>query len=362
MKTLYILGSRISQYYKKNKLLFLLFLLGGILNAVSMIYCYGNLLPYIRDRASMDLKYRDYTVSFQYWETDERGSAIGDTPITNLPDPEDVLSFIAEPLLEGCEITAQNSVCTSTGNYPYTVVRGTTEFTGPYQVFVRQDVNTALGDTIDINGISFEVIGVFAGTITLGDRDLYHIPYETFVEMGYLNQVIRLDPLPLVRYDFVKDDPISILMESYFPDAPKGFPAVPKLELYNSYFEIPGILISALLSMIAYTCLLRYLVDSMINETIVAMIVGASKVRMTVYIFWETLLLSVGANVLGLLMHRVLYVPVFQKLNITENLSYTAADYVLILLVLLALSLLITIPFAMKYLKLSPIAARRERI
>jgi len=100
----------------------------------------------------------------------------------------------------------------------------------------------------------------------------------------------------------------------------------------------------------------------MINETIVAMIVGASKVRMTVYIFWETLLLSVGANVLGLLMHRVLYVPVFQKLNITENLSYTAADYVLILLVLLALSLLITIPFAMKYLKLSPIAARRERI
>jgi len=135
MKTLYILGSRISQYYKKNKLLFLLFLLGGILNAVSMIYCYGNLLPYIRDRASMDLKYRDYTVSFQYWETDERGSAIGDTPITNLPDPEDVLSFIAEPLLEGCEITAQNSVCTSTGNYPYTVVRGTTEFTGPYQVF-----------------------------------------------------------------------------------------------------------------------------------------------------------------------------------------------------------------------------------
>ena len=65
MKALYLMYSRIKQYFLKNKLVFILFVLGGMLNTIMLSYCYGNLLTVVLTRNSTDQSYMTYTYNYK---------------------------------------------------------------------------------------------------------------------------------------------------------------------------------------------------------------------------------------------------------------------------------------------------------
>ena len=120
------------------------------------------------------------------------------------------------------------------------------------------------------------------------------------------------------------------------------------------------IITNAFLAVLAYLFLLRYIVDSQMAENLVSLILGASKSQIILCIFWESMILALVANGAGLLGHWLLYEKIFIHLNVYSDLSYRAGDYFFVYLVMVLLSLATIIPFVMKYLKLSPVAARQK--
>lgn len=341
MKTLFLLGNRLKQYFLKNKLLFLLFIIGGMLNAVMVIYCYGNLLPVMTERNSQELDRREYCLRFDDVS----------------PDPETVKAFAGNPLIEACTYTAGEGIYTCDPDYPLTRMSGTLEFTGAYQVIVPP-MTKSVGEKITIQGKTFEVIGsaldYYGGS--------YYIPYETFQELGYGERITRIYFFSAERQEPGSDQVLALIHKTFPENTYVGGGALTyaRKDVRMTRFMLGVTVVNAFIAVLAYIFLLRYIVDSIMTENLVSIITGASKGRITAYIFWETLILSLAANGLGLLLHRALYEPVFTKLNITSDLYYRPGDYCFVYLLMLALSLIVTIPFVMKYLKLSPVAARRE--
>lgn len=363
MKMIYLFACRLKQYFLRNRLLFALFVLGGMLNSVAAAYCYGNLLPAVANRYSQDSIYREYLVRFDKMEGErlqgyELTGWTGAEPTP--PRLEDVEAFSSHVLIDYCTIQASDRVCTYIGDRPFVALSGSTEFTDSYQVIVGsaafESTDLTVGSKITIAGISFEVIGVVSAH---GLR--YFIPYETFRELGMTDTVINVSAVSARRHN-PQNDPVMDLIQASFPYRTySGGPNYHAVDASATELKLPGIVINAFVSFLAYVFLLRYLIDSMLDESIISMVVGASRMQMTVLIFWEATVLSVGANCAGLLLHWLLYKPLFEKINLSATLTYSLADYAVLCLVMLIFSLIITIPFALKYLKLSPIAARRER-
>lgn len=345
MKTLYLMWSRVRQYFRNNRLLFLLFFLGGALNAVMVVYGYGNLLPMVSQRNSTDWDRREYYIRFDESE----------------PDMETVKAFAENPLVHSCAYVVEEGFRTCDPEYPLTRLSGSLDFTEPYQAIVTYSINPTgvnIGDRVEFCGKAFTVIGV--ATDFYGGN--LYIPYDTFLELGCGERITRINLFSAQRQE-PGNDQVLKLIEETFPEA-TYFGGVAtnyaRDDIRFTVFTLCVILVNAFLAVLAYLFLLRYIIDSQMTENLVSVIVGASRGRLTVYIFWETLLLSVTANGVGLLLHWALYRSVFSKLNISAELSYRTEDYFFVYLMLVALSLATTIPFVLKYLKLSPIAARRE--
>lgn len=63
MKKMYLLSHRLLRYFEKNKVIFILFLVGGILSSLTLTYMYENFMPSIANSNSQEIYYREYTVS-----------------------------------------------------------------------------------------------------------------------------------------------------------------------------------------------------------------------------------------------------------------------------------------------------------
>ena len=81
MKFCKLILHRIGQYYKTNKLVFLLFLLGGITCAITFIFFYSNILAPVKAEGRENAIYRTYVITFESSKTpaeilDERLNAM----------------------------------------------------------------------------------------------------------------------------------------------------------------------------------------------------------------------------------------------------------------------------------------------
>ena len=118
----------------------------------------------------------------------------------------------------------------------------------------------------------------------------------------------------------------------------------------------------AFVAVVAYAFLLRYMLSTLRKENVVCLILGSSKLRTAILIFRDALALCVIANVMGLLVHWLLYQPVFRLLNIEESLRYTVNDYCLILLLMVVLSLIVAVPVVLTEIVSTPAAAKRRNL
>jgi ABC-type antimicrobial peptide transport system permease subunit len=105
--------------------------------------------------------------------------------------------------------------------------------------------------------------------------------------------------------------------------------------------------------------LLRYLMDSMLSCTIISIIVGATKKKIFTIVLFEVMVLCAIVNLLGIALHHILYPFVFTHINLSNDLVYNANDYAVIFMLMQFVGLVVAIPFARKYTKLSPVESRR---
>lgn len=60
MKFIYLLWENLVLYYRKNRLIFFLYCLCGVISTVAVLYFYGNMVPMVYNRNSTELYYREY--------------------------------------------------------------------------------------------------------------------------------------------------------------------------------------------------------------------------------------------------------------------------------------------------------------
>lgn len=351
MKTIYLLAQRLRQYAKKDKVIFSVFLIGGLINSVMFAYFYGNMLPSVVNRNSQGVYYRQYRADLtETYGASELGETIG--------------QLQSNPLIESVKLSTKSShtimdftqyMCTVLGNEPGVVImKGTATFTAEGQIIVPVEDTTPIGGVVEIDGHSYTVIGQHT-------VDEYYVISNADYFQNY-NVVDRIYVLSAQKHSY-RNDPVEALMYDVLPTDYVRTPFIyVHTDELKSQQQLIVISVVYIISVISFISLLRYLIDSMIDENVTSMIVGAPKATVVAMIFREELFLFLIPNVIGLLLHYALTPALFSKINIVQDAVYTLSDYATILLIMLVLTVVCLLPLLRKYTKLSPVAARRQQI
>lgn len=365
MKLLQLISSRIRQYWAGNRLIFILFLAGGILCSVMFTYFYGNMLSYMQYITSDDPYYRTYDVAL----TEAMGS--------DIPRPEyeisldDAQRLYEHDLVEAVTVQwlfeifdadavqgdswyMSMAIIAEFGDDPdITLDMGSKDLGAePYTVVVPYDSNAVVGDTIEICGKELKVIGKH----NLSD---YYVSCDFFREIGAI--VDRMTVVSADRLD-LSNDPLMVLLEEMFPECylrspvrwENAYERRMTEELLFMLCPVYGV------SLVSFMFLLRYLMDAILNNTIVSRIVGARKTQIFGMCFIESVALCAVVDAAGIGIHWLLYDSVFSKLNALQNLIYRPEDYLRVYLCMLGVGMAVAALFVRKYAKLSPAASRRH--
>lgn len=346
MKFLYLFKKRLVQYYLNNKGIFLLFILGGIINGLVFAYLYGNLLPAVNNRDSQQIYYREYTVRFQ--EHRNVNELLSSTEILN--ESSLLQSVVLCHQVEQHAIYPTLIFASVTDEPPVIRMKGNVVFSGTGQVIVPSNCPSTVGDLLDLPCGEFTVIGQHTG-------EEYYITCKDFQQKQL--PVTNLYVVARDRQNF-SDDAVAQVLQEMFPGDAIKTPKIWELSDRNaSQEELTFMCLCFAVATVSFMFLLLYVLDSGMDENIVSMIVGASKTSLTVMIYWEGLLLSSTANALGLVLHWVLYEPIFSKINVSDSLVYSLRDYIVIFLMMFVITVVILAAFLGRYAKMSPIKARQ---
>ena len=341
MKALFMLCQRMKQYYMKNKGIFLLFLIGGLFNSVMVTYCYGNLVPSVSNRSIEGPDYMEYMVNFS----------------NESPSIDAVEQLRGNSLIQSCRLYDNiNDIYSFHPDYPLTMLKGTSAFTQMYQVIVPSTQERNIGEYMEIAGQRFLIIGV----AVYG----YHIPEESFIELIGKDGIRQLQVYAAERQP-AENDLVEQLIVAAFPELTSisgPLYSIRVREARDSEYWVNLIIGQAFVAILSYTFLLRYLLISLRKENVVSLILGASKLRIAITIFQDAFVLGALANATGVLLHRILYGPVFRPLNIEPSIYYTAQDYCFIFLIMTVLSLITAIPVVLRETVSTPAAVKKRNL
>lgn len=320
MKFIKTIMEHIRAYCFQKKAVFWLLIFTAAFNAVSVSYCYGNLLWTNANRTVQDVQHREYVIAFE-----ERS-----------PTAEAVKTFSANNLLAGCVISQGDGVYGCDGRYPMTVISGTAEFTNGYEMLVDPTYGLSVGDTVPYRGVDFKVIGVV--TSAYGER---YISMDNFYQLCGTEQIGRIHAVAAVHEEY-DNDRVLRLIEKLLPEAT----AVGGGALTNDLIEAdqqntvsPLIWGAALLGVLTQGVFLWVLLSWRLPKAADDIKDGAAKADVVQLAFWEMLILQIGGSGIGLLLHRVVFMTFFSSWNVGAGLSYGVGDYMFIWLMLIALSL-----------------------
>ncbi len=347
MKTLHLIFSRFRQYWDTNRIVLVMFLLGGTLSAVVFTYTYGNLVDIVANARSEEVQYRGYAVT-------------GSGDMSVYLEPEKVLAVVENELFEeyslysyieeqGLIVMASpekaSNIRLMLGNddldaTPNGIVLGTTN-----------DSVGRIGDIIEVRGTELKIIGMStkkAAIISFEQFQKMQLPIVRFTASTYKRQTLENDPAEKLLYSYFSDAMIS---------TPKSAVQSDKLTSIRSILSVCG---AYLVAMVSFMFMLRYLMDSMRRSTVVSMIVGASKFKIFSLFVLESMTLCALVAGAGIFLHWILFPSVFSRFSLNDSLIYTPMDYLSIFLMMMVVCLLVTVPFVIKYARVSPAVAIRK--
>lgn len=359
MKLLQMISSRVKQYWVNHRLIFLLFLIGGILSSVMFCYFYGNMSATMSYRTAAERWEREYEISDL---PSEMTAAEILEKVELLYEDDRIESVAVECRLNehpgGQEMVEDSgakhgSISAEVGNDNFALcLNGNVDLNANQDGVAVPDISTrAVGDSLTIGGKELTVIGKH----TSWD---YFVSFAAFRELEI--PVDRIGVVVVELPDFA-NDPIRALLEEVFPGASIDAP-----DQYEVFVKESTVITMTILifvygsSMLAFMFLLRFLMDANVNSTVISRIVGAKKWQILGLCFGEAAALCALVDGAGIGIHALLYDSLFSNLNKQEGLIYQPQDYLTIFLSMLCVGMVVALGFVVKYAVMSPAASRRH--
>lgn len=376
MKRLSVIRSRLKQYIEKNRKVFWLFIIGGILNTILLIYMYGNLRPDSYNYNSNSIVYREYRVLFDYHlYKNEDGTVRGvsfNNPDRNHIDAASLKALCDTGLFESITIQSAypnydsskgervDSICSCIYGrlYDNFISSGQRTLTGNDQVVVDVLDDHKLGSKVEIRGNEYEVVAKSSDIDVFG----YMMSPEAYFKLEPFSNGIIAYSSKRWHADSNEGDAAMAAIQTIFPDCyvwkvSKAYETADKL---LSDRETRSLILTYAVSQIAYVFLLSYLADSLSEENSISIIIGARPSVIAFSAFLEGLLLSIVSGTVGIVMHIALYFPLFNKLNSVEGIVYFTKDYLVILFIVILVSSVVLFLYSLRYLKRSPVDLKRS--
>ncbi len=396
MKTLRLAFSRIITYFLENKIIFVLYFIGTVACIFMMIFYYGNTLTYkTRNVPRDDIDFRIFKLSLsspteitpqtiEKLKEFEQEYDIQDIELTAIVDADGKnINFKSNE-----EASAYNTYYNSEYKYSSDVeIDVGYELQSKDFIVVRTFLNnnndnvaSSIDDRTNLKAsiftdeeLSKNVAAAPNGEaedIRVGDKTLkvvknqsendYFIPIDAYFESGIKTWTItiwvkeRFSENMMYRYvDFLR----NTFNIKYDPDVDcegvYDFIRFPQFAYsYESGFNLGqfySISYIFILSVISFMFLLKYLMDSCRRENSILMMVGAKKKRIVLLNLIENIILTFISSAVAVVLHIVLYDSLVTKINLYKNITYSAQDYLIIVLLAIGLSLIVQIPFIFTY-------------
>lgn len=350
MKFIYLLWENLVLYYRKNRLIFFLYCLCGVISTVAVLYFYGNMVPMVYNRNSTELYYREYRLI-------SGGAPLSEDKLRALPDEEKIESVTAVCEVElkreeeGKIIISTISVAAGLqGEPPIKVMNGSASFEGasPYSVIAPFDAGFRVGDSWSFAEKEFQVIGVH------GDG-LYYIPAAAFTELSLTADSARV--YAARKADVDDGSASALLKERFYGEAEVREPFYGRMDFLQSQKNMLLISVVYAFGILSFLLLFSYLMEETAKESAVYRVLGASREMMVLLHFWAVLLLSVLTAGLGILLHAALYAPLFSQWNLYPGTAFSSGDYLLVLFGTVVLTLAVSLPMILRVVRRTPKAA-----
>ena len=363
MKRVRLVFMRLAGYPRKNKAIFALFIIGSLLSAIMFAYMYGNLRPILSRYNLARLDYREYSVFFDVnWEESSGGGIILNPPNDNHVTNDMVESIIETGLFESIVLKSFYSmrsndtpanVCTCVYGSPdqlYISV-GVKNLADDNQIIIDADSGKSIGRSITVRGKDFTVVGRFQGS------ECYLVTMNAYREMNANTNVISV--ISVDRWHDDNDVPLHTL-SLLFPEAVVVSGHNESYDAYISEQTTPGIIVSFAVAFIAFVFLLSYLANQFTEENAVSIIVGGRPIDIALSVMFEGTIFSLLSVFTGLIVHFVLYKPLFNHINIANNMVYKLSDYVEMLIIMTIVVIIMMTALSIKYLLLTPKKLRNK--
>ncbi|MDD3260475.1 MAG: hypothetical protein PHU79_00965 [Oscillospiraceae bacterium] len=356
MKILELAVARIVLHFRRNKVIFLLFLIGSVTCVLSFAYFYGNMLSVKLLETRTAQNYRQYTVTLPqatavtektlvplepYGVEDFRlESKLRDT----FPVNQEERSYDNQDMRKDTQSSAVWIEADGKQNTPLFAIAGHTDFPdkGGNSVIMPKTYAGNPGDTVQLLGQNFLVIGLSTRT------NQCVIPFTVYKQLGISTNKMEL--ILNKKLNGAETAAVVALLQKMFPQAqvtsPKAYQALAKSAQ-------PGETLRAAMlyavSLLAFLFLFKFMSDQNRFENVLYAMVGATRKQVKKVLLAENILLSLLSGTIGLTLHASLYSTVFVKLNPLGAVPYTLGDYGLLLFLILAVSLFTAIPFLVQF-------------
>lgn len=387
MKIFRLTLSRIATHFVENKLIFILFFLGILASSITIIFYYGNLFSFKNGVYDDFSEIRAYTINLRIPQIIDKDEIIkmaeyeGNCKIQDIifssvldENGNDSIKFDNEDNKTSLYFTdLTEAEIIGFGGHKFMIAEAylnnnANVYAYPEpQIFneAQQHELVAVApknkpDTIKIANKTYNVVS--KQTV-----EHYIIPVEKLFSSGVRIAQIKiytenkLSENMMYRYSDYLENNISKKFKStdVYVEPPKVWY---NTENDGNKMGFSGITAIAAISLIAFMFLLKYMMLLSHKNNVILMMVGAKKSDVLKIVILENIILVTGSVLSAVLLHSILYQPVFSKVNIYGNIVYYPMDYLNIYLIILLVSLLVNIPFFVGYYKNNIREARNRQL
>ena len=353
-----LVAIRLKSYFQLNPIIITLLLLGGLFSIILGAYSYGNLMPWPSAESPMKLHNR-------YFSLRPADSA-------TVKDAENLFQVICEKTkvynFDVCLDIQQKEVAFTLENGAPVLIHfilGERRFNlikrfddslreeGAYlpssTVLNAQGTKVEPGDSFLLAGKSTKFIGQM-NTSEIYLSENYSVPEtQTVSSLTFLTQRVLSSPEVQALMDGTMFD-----SRFHFVVTPLNFREVDKEALPVRFLMICAVLV---LSIISYCFLIRYLIDLQWKNNTILFLLGFSARRLRHFILLELFIYSFVSAVIGLAIYLPLYKYYLQSRMLFDVVKYYYYDNFLILILYVALTFMISLPFIFVRIKSTNIEA-----
>lgn len=369
MNSLTLIFDGIAEKYRKNKVLFILMLVGILASSFMIIYFYGNYNAYLDSSVdglsgrtyyaenALKLKYEQIeALDLSEYDIQSYSFLCGWTLNSNKNDDDLSMPYIenggSREVLSystGGPVKYMNLSAYKDDIFEAVAYMGKVDLSGesdPYVAIVpctsvtrglRYDKSTASYGTVYIYGKPYRIIGVST------KLDTILIPYEAYVKEGYSIDTVS----------YVTNEVLPLSTSDKFAEAIwSAFGSYRTVEPYSHYKSVEEeyrvyvglIFIAYTVSLISFAFFMNYFTELGMRTSSIYSLCGAKKLYLMANTLAQNLLLTVSGCIVALILNFVFG----NLIDLLPSVRYSLRDAALILVSTVAATVILSIPSMLK--------------